>query len=129
MTTILTEVYDAFVSAGVPDDKARKAAEALSGHERRFDKLENTIDLRFSALERNVEARFAALKGDMDARFVALKGEMDARFVALKGEMDARFANVDTRFAKVDGELLLLKWMMGFTLALVFAIFAKQFVH
>lgn len=89
MTTMLTEVYDAFVSAGVPDDKARKAAEALSGNERRFDKLENNIDLRFAAL---------------------------------KSEMDARFA-------KVDGELLLLKWMSGFTLALVFAIFAKQFVH
>ncbi len=89
MTTILTEVYDAFVSAGVPDDKARKAAEALGGQERRFDKLENTIDLRFAAQ---------------------------------KSEMD-------TRFAKVDVELLLLKWMMGFTLALVVAIFAKQFIH
>jgi hypothetical protein len=100
MTTLLTEVYDAFVSAGVPEDKARKAAEALSGHERRFDKLENTIDLRFANLDRSLGARFASMKNEMD-----------------------------TRFAKSDGEFLLLKWMMGFTLALVGAIFAKQFVH
>ena len=122
MSVMISEVYDAFVSAGVPDDKARKAAEALSGNERRFDKLENNIDLRFAAFESNVDARFANLKSQIDARFANLKSEIDARFAALKSEMD-------TRFAKVDGELLLLKWMMGFTLALVFAIFAKQFVH
>ena len=30
MTTMISEVYDAFICAGVPADKARKAAEALS---------------------------------------------------------------------------------------------------
>ena len=30
MSTMISEVYDAFLSAGVPDDKARAAAEALS---------------------------------------------------------------------------------------------------
>jgi hypothetical protein len=30
MATMISEVYDAFRSAGVPEDKARAAAEALS---------------------------------------------------------------------------------------------------
>lgn len=30
MTTMISEVYDAFIAANVPPDKARKAAEALS---------------------------------------------------------------------------------------------------
>lgn len=30
MTTMISEVFDAFRSAGVPEEKARKAAEALS---------------------------------------------------------------------------------------------------
>lgn len=30
MTTMISEVYEAFRTAGVPDDKAREAAEALS---------------------------------------------------------------------------------------------------
>ncbi len=30
MTTMISEVYDAFRSVGVPEEKARKAAEALS---------------------------------------------------------------------------------------------------
>lgn len=30
MTTMISEIYEAFLSAGVPEEKARKAAEALS---------------------------------------------------------------------------------------------------
>lgn len=33
MTTMITEVYDAFKSAGADDQKSRKAAEALSSHQ------------------------------------------------------------------------------------------------
>jgi hypothetical protein len=29
MSTMISEVYDAFLAAGVPEDKARRAAEAL----------------------------------------------------------------------------------------------------
>lgn len=57
MSVTISEVYDAFVSAGVP--------EALSGNERRFDKLENNFDLRFGSL-----------KSEMDARFVRVDGEL-----------------------------------------------------
>ena len=34
MATMISEVYDAFVSAGTPDDKARKAAEAIANYEK-----------------------------------------------------------------------------------------------
>lgn len=33
MATMLSEVYDPFVSAGTPDDKARKAAGAMASYE------------------------------------------------------------------------------------------------
>lgn len=33
MTTMIAELYDALLAAGTPDDKARKAAEALAGYE------------------------------------------------------------------------------------------------
>ena len=38
-------------------------------------------------------------------------------------------ANYDNRFARIEGELLLLKWMSGTTIALVIAILLKLFVH
>lgn len=34
MATMISEVYDAFISAGAPDEKARKAAEAIANYER-----------------------------------------------------------------------------------------------
>ncbi len=46
MTTTIAEVYDALVPAGSPEDKARKAAEALAGyeaHEHRLVRIESDI--------------------------------------------------------------------------------------
>jgi hypothetical protein len=36
VATMISEVYDAFISAGVPEDKARKAAEAIASYEESF---------------------------------------------------------------------------------------------
>ena len=65
MTTMISEVHDALLSAGAPEDKARKAAEAI--------------------------------------------------------------ANYENRFNRIEGELMLLKWMMGFNLAFTLAILWKIF--
>jgi hypothetical protein len=37
---MISEVYDAFVAAGTPEDKACKAAEALASYENRFSRIE-----------------------------------------------------------------------------------------
>jgi hypothetical protein len=62
MTTMISEVYDAFLAAGTPEDKARAAAA------------------------------------------------------------------YDQRFAKIEGDLSLLKWMVGFNLALTVAVLFKLFL-
>jgi hypothetical protein len=62
---MISEVYDAFIAAGAPEEKARKAAEAL--------------------------------------------------------------ANYENRFTRVDAELLVLKWMVGFVIALDVAILIRVF--
>ena len=62
MTTMIAEVYDALLAAGSPEDKARKAAEAIASY-------------------------------------------------------DNRFAAIEQRFTKVEGDLNLLKRMVGFDLA------------
>ena len=43
MTTMIAEVYDALVAAGSPEDKARKAAEAIAGYENRFAAIEQRL--------------------------------------------------------------------------------------
>mgnify|MGYP003573337582 CR=1 FL=1 len=69
MTTMISEVYEAFRKAGVPDEDARKAAEALS-------------------------AENLATKTDMQ---------------------------------RMEREMLLLRWMVGFNLAFTMAILWKVF--
>jgi hypothetical protein len=64
---MISEVYDAFIAAGTPEDKARKAAEALADHE--------------------------------------------------------------SRFSRIDAELIVLKWMTGFAIALDVAILTRLFLH
>lgn len=66
MATMISEVYDALLSAGAPEEKARKAAETL--------------------------------------------------------------ANYESSFAKIEADLLLLKWMVGFGLVLDVAILARLFL-
>jgi hypothetical protein len=67
VATMISEVYDAFIAAGAPEDKARKAAEALADYENRFNRL--------------------------------------------------------------DAELIVLKWMVGFGIALNIAILTRLFFH
>lgn len=83
MSTMISEVYDAFVEAGASQDKARRAAEAVADFEKRFTST-------------------------------------DQRVVHLEGEMKQRFS-------KVDGELTLLKWMIGIQFGGVAALVAKAF--
>ncbi len=71
---MIAELYDALIAAGSPEDKARKAAEAMAGYENRFASIEN-------------------------------------------------------RFTKVEGDLNLLKWMVGFVLAICVAILTLQLRH
>src|SRR5438128_12398280 len=67
VATRISEVYDAFIAAGAPEEKARKAAEALADYE--------------------------------------------------------------NRFTRIDSELLILKWMVGFGIALNVAILTRLFLH
>jgi hypothetical protein len=45
MATMISEVYDAFIASGAPEDKARKAAEAIAAYEGRFNKIENDLNI------------------------------------------------------------------------------------
>ncbi|MET0723852.1 MAG: integrase [Tardiphaga sp.] len=44
MATMISEVYDAFLASGAPEDKARKAAEAIAAYEGRFNTIERSLE-------------------------------------------------------------------------------------
>jgi hypothetical protein len=45
MATMISEVYDAFIASGAPEDKARKAAEAMAAYDGRFNKIEGDLGM------------------------------------------------------------------------------------
>lgn len=54
MTVMIKEVYDAFIAAGAPEDKATAAAEAMSRGERRFSEIHQEfgkVDARFNVVD------------------------------------------------------------------------------
>ena len=40
---MISEIYDAFIAAGAPEEKARQAAEAMTVHENRFSKITSEL--------------------------------------------------------------------------------------
>jgi hypothetical protein len=59
MSTMISEVYDALLSAGAPEEKARKAAEVLADYDSRF------LDLRrdLAALDAKLDREAADIRG------------------------------------------------------------------
>ncbi len=45
MATMISEVYDAFIASGAPEDKAREAAEAIAAYDGRFNKIEGDLGM------------------------------------------------------------------------------------
>jgi hypothetical protein len=45
MATMISEVYDAFIASGAPEDKARAAAEAMAGYDGRFNGIEHDLGI------------------------------------------------------------------------------------
>jgi len=45
MTTMITEVYDAFISAGADEDKSRKAAESIANYEADIKEVRSELRL------------------------------------------------------------------------------------
>lgn len=45
MSMMISEVYEAFIAAGAPEDKAKKASEAIANYESRFNRIDTQLIL------------------------------------------------------------------------------------
>jgi len=91
-------------TAGVPSIQAEAEAKALS----------EIFETNLSEL---------ATKEDLHHEIGGLRHEMKE----LELRIDTRFGQIDTRFEKVHGEMLLLKWMLGLLIAGVASLVLKAF--
>jgi hypothetical protein len=109
MATMISEVYDAFIASGAPEDKARAAAVAMSAYDGRFNGIEHEIGL---------------IRGDINF----IRGDINI----IRGDINIVHGDVKTVRGEINtvrGEINLLKWMNGITWALSFGILFKLFLH
>jgi ElaB/YqjD/DUF883 family membrane-anchored ribosome-binding protein len=116
-------------AAGVPSGQAEAEAQALSAaFEAQSRQLQESIDARFKQSGTLADNALGRLELKIDMRFADVQKQMDARFTDVQKQMDARFAAVALRFARMDGEFLLVKWMLGLIVAGVIALVMKSFI-
>jgi hypothetical protein len=103
MATMISEVYDAFIASGAPEDKARKAAEAMAAYDGHFNRIENTLGV---------------MRGDITNELSVMRGDINNDLGVIRGDINI-----------IRGDISLLKWMNGITWALCFGIIFKLFLR
>lgn len=110
MTAVQAEVYGAFRTLEVSDDKAMEAAIALTSA---FASVQESNDKSFTKRDNSIEI--------IGKDVIALGKDLTGVKLDLSG--------VKVELAGVKGELVLHRWMLGFVLATNVAIVFKLFGH
>jgi hypothetical protein len=111
-------------AAGVPDKQAEAEAEAIAEvFETGTLDLATKSDLREyeSVMRNDLEKLETGLRGDMEKLETGLRNDMEKLETGLRHEMSIKFA-------KVDGKIALLQWMLGFVAAGVLSLVLKAFL-
>jgi hypothetical protein len=58
MAMMISQVYDAFIAPGAPENKAREAAEAVAAYDGRFNKIEGDLGM--------IQGDINAIRGDIN---------------------------------------------------------------
>jgi hypothetical protein len=73
MATMISEVYDAFIASGAPEDKARKAAEAMAAYDGHFNRIENTLGV----MRGDITNELGVMRGDINNDFGVIRGDIN----------------------------------------------------
>ena len=113
MARMIAEDYDALKSAGADDAKARAAAIAVAD-QAGIENLEQRLTASLGAVEQRLEARIDGVEQRLKARIDAVEQRLDGRIDAV----EQRLERLEERLTKVERDVFLVKWMVGFVLAL-----------
>ena len=138
MSTMVVELYDALVSAGAPEEKARVAAQAMSEEslatkadiarlQADIARLEQVTKADIAKLEQATKADIAKLERATSGDIARLEQATKAETVKLEGSIRADIAKLERNIAKVERELSVVKWMTGAIIAGVFSLVIKSF--
>jgi chromosome segregation ATPase len=134
MTIMITEVYDALIEAGASEERARRAAETLTGYEDRFNKLERQLDNtrvdlenKIASLRADLERQIASLRADLERQIASLRADLERQIARLERRIDATKAELQQQIERLNGRVMLVQWQLGILIAGVAALIIRAF--
>lgn len=127
MSTMVVELYDALVSAGAPEEKARGAAQAMSEESLATKADIAHLQADIARLEQVTKAEIAKLERATSGDIARLEQATKAEIVKLERATKADIAKLERHIAKVERELSVVKWMTGAIVAGVVSLVLKSF--
>lgn len=123
MTTMISEVYSAFKTAGVPEQEARRAAEALSAENlaTRHAVAEDKRDLAAEIAE--VKQGIAELRQELYSEIAGVRQELSSEIAGVRQELSSEIAKLRQELSSEIGEIRremgVTRWMLGVILVVV----------
>jgi DNA-binding transcriptional MerR regulator len=81
------------------------------------------------AAKHGLDAKIDALRGDLETAKHELGSKIDGLDHRLDAKIDAVEHRLDMKIGRIEGDNVLLKWMLGFVLAFNVAFFFKLFLR
>jgi multidrug resistance efflux pump len=125
------DVFEAFRAAGVPDDKARGAVEAINGLiDRRYALHAEQLATRGDVA--GVRAEIAGVRAEVAgvrAEVADVRAELRTEIAGVRAELRSEIAGVRTEIADAKSELI--RWCVGsiFSAVGAFAAITKLLTH
>ena len=120
MTTMISEVYSAFKTAGVPEQEARQAAEAMSAENlaTRNALAEDKRDLSDDIA--GAEQRLSGEIAEVRQEAVAVEQRLSDKIANVEQKLSDKIAAVRQQVSAEIGEvrriMSVIRWMLGFML-------------
>jgi hypothetical protein len=122
---LVLKYAEALKTAGVDENQARAQAHALA---EAFKEGVGTLATRedLGEVKNILQTEIAQVKTELRAEIVGVKTEFRTEIAGVKTEFRTEIAGVKTEFrteiAGIKGDIKLLRWMVGFNLALTVAV-------
>ena len=135
MTTMISEVYSAFKTAGVPEQEAQEAAEAMSAENLATrnalaaDKRDLSNDIagaeqrlsdKIAAVRQELTVQIATVEQKLSDKIAAVKQELTVEIGTVKQELTDKIVDARQQVSAEIGEVRrivsVIRWMLGFML-------------
>ena len=123
MTTMISEVYSAFRTAGVPEQDARKAAEALSSENLATKNDITEVKQDITEVKQDItEVKRDIIEVNRDIievkqEITELKQELTNNITEVDQRLTGNITEVRNDIAQLQREMAVVKWMLGIVIA------------